>query len=184
VWAIRFELDTSHRLRLLAPSAQAMTKESACDADDHGYTHDPRRALRDEPEAVDAATLEHYAADAHERFAGQPGRRAEHAKRQVRTQGERAKRLAAAGVDVAPALEQLAPPPRQPRTPTRGRVTVIVACVPFAWVGVLIVGIVAGMLLLKATCGSVSCDIPAHRADKPLNPKRPRRLRARPLLKR
>jgi hypothetical protein len=60
VWAIRFELDTRHVPRLVHRQSE------------RGYTSNERDALPDEPEAIDAATLADYTADAHDRFAGQP----------------------------------------------------------------------------------------------------------------
>jgi hypothetical protein len=55
VWVIRFEYEPDIP-RLLAPAAH-----DARDADEHGYTSDPRRALPDEPEAVAAVVLDEFA---------------------------------------------------------------------------------------------------------------------------
>jgi hypothetical protein len=55
VWAIRFELDTSHRPRFMHRLSE------------RGYTANERDAVPEEPAAVVAATQERLAAEAHER---------------------------------------------------------------------------------------------------------------------
>ena len=71
VWAIRFRLLTSHdKPRLLMPIGAGHHDPHANPGvdtpADHGYTADPRRAVRDEPEAVDQATQDRYARHARE----------------------------------------------------------------------------------------------------------------------
>jgi len=78
----------------------------AGDGERPGYTTNPARAI-DDLETVDDQTLEFFTADAHERWAGQPGRRVEQARRRLRTVGDRLKRLSIAGLDVSPELEEL-----------------------------------------------------------------------------
>lgn len=106
VWVIRFELDRSHRARLLAPAARA-----ARDGDEHGYTENPRRALRDEPEAVDAQVLNEYVADARAREAGQSGRREELLRRRAKSLALRLRQEAVTaqrnGTDITGALDQI-----------------------------------------------------------------------------
>ncbi|PTL55734.1 hypothetical protein [Paraconexibacter algicola] len=92
VWIVRFRLLDAPRL---------LASDSS-----HGYTTRARDALPDEPEAVDDATLEHFARDAAERRAGEPGRRAEHARRLMRANQERTKRLLAADPAAVLALEE------------------------------------------------------------------------------
>lgn len=72
VWAIRFRLLTSHdKPRLLMPIGAGHHDPHANPGvdtpADHGYTADPRRAVRDEPEAVDQATQDRYARHAREK---------------------------------------------------------------------------------------------------------------------
>ncbi len=55
VWAIRFQRDTSYRPRFMHRLSE------------RGYTSNERDAVPDEPEAVDAATQERFAAEARER---------------------------------------------------------------------------------------------------------------------
>jgi hypothetical protein len=55
VWAIGFQLDTSHRPRFMHRLSE------------RGYTANERDAVPEEPEAVDAATQERFAAEARER---------------------------------------------------------------------------------------------------------------------
>lgn len=100
VWAIQFTLDTTHRPRLLTPATRPR-------GDELGYTENLGAAMRDAGEAIDPALLEHYTRDAHERFTGEPGRRAELARRRLRSLHERAKRLNRDGVDVTSAIDQL-----------------------------------------------------------------------------
>jgi hypothetical protein len=104
VWVITFQLDTSHHPRLLVPAAG-----DERDADELRYTEDPGRALRDEPEAIDAGLLAYYTADAHDRFAGLPGRREEALRRRYRSLANRLRQSAAdavrSGVDVSAELD-------------------------------------------------------------------------------
>lgn len=83
------ELLRAHEPRLMRPK--------------RGYTTDPDRAMRGEGEAVDAVTLEAYALDAAERRRGEPGRREEALRRQIRTLATRLRQVALsadrAGVD-------------------------------------------------------------------------------------
>lgn len=106
VWVIRFELDRSHRPRLLAPASRGER-----DGDEHGYTDNPRRALRDEPEAIDRQSLEQYIVDAHTREAGRPGRREEVLKSRARSLAVRLRQETIAadrnGVDVTNELDQI-----------------------------------------------------------------------------
>lgn len=68
-----------------------------------GYTNRPGLAMRDEPEAIDAELLEFYTQDAHERWAGHPGRRTELAKKRASSLARRLRQhaveLANAGRD-------------------------------------------------------------------------------------
>ncbi len=61
VWALFFELDRGHVPRLLHRQSE------------RGYTTNPRDAVPDEPEAVDAATLTRYAKKARERDTARGG---------------------------------------------------------------------------------------------------------------
>lgn len=93
VWAVTFEVDKSHRQRLLAPAARPR-------GDELGYTGSPAHAMRgtaDAGAAVDPAILEFYAQDARERFQGDPGRRRDIALKRLRSEKERARRLLQAG---------------------------------------------------------------------------------------
>ena len=91
VWLVRFELDVSHRPRLLAARSQ------------HGYTADPREALPEEPEAVSSEVLKSFAAENRARFEGQRGDRQhrEEAKKIGRRARELRLRAARQGLDVA-----------------------------------------------------------------------------------
>lgn len=93
VWAVTFEIDRSHRHRLLAPAGRPR-------GDELGYTSSPAHAMRgtaDAGAALDPAILDFYAEDAHERFAGDPGRRKDIALKRLRSEKERARRLLQAG---------------------------------------------------------------------------------------
>jgi hypothetical protein len=119
VWAITFEMRGEPRF--LAPSGDGSglryrklptgrltVADQADDLDtDLGYATNPGRAMRDEPEAVDTATLARFTADAADRRAGEPGRRAEHARRLMRANQERVKRLLAAEADPSELLAVL-----------------------------------------------------------------------------
>ena len=76
-----------------------------------GYTTEPAQALPDEPEAIEAAVLEYFTADAHERFTGLPGRREEALRRRARSLANRLRQEAVAGLraglDVSAELDHL-----------------------------------------------------------------------------
>lgn len=96
IWVVRFELDSSHRTRLLAARSQ------------FGYTGDPREALAEEPEAIDRVTLEHYAAEA--RDADSERERKRHERWEQLTAAEKVAALegaAAEGMDVRRALARV-----------------------------------------------------------------------------
>lgn len=89
VWVITFRLlhaprslahggdDSGLRYRVTSTGRHQAVEHLDDRDSDRGYTSAARSAMRDEPEAVDDALLKIYSADAAERFAGQPGRRAE-----------------------------------------------------------------------------------------------------------
>ena len=96
VWLVRFELDASHRPRLLAARSQ------------HGYTADPREALPEEPEAIDRATLDHYAKEARDADADRESKR--HERWEKMSAAEKVSALegaAAEGLDVHRALARV-----------------------------------------------------------------------------
>lgn len=106
VWIVGFELDRSHRPRLLAPTARGER-----DGDEYGYTDNPTRSLRDEPEAVDASILAKFAEDAAMRWRGLPGSREEHLRRRERSLRIRLRQAALnagrAGVDITRQLDSI-----------------------------------------------------------------------------
>ncbi len=113
VWAIRFELRLPPRL--LAPAGDGsgfhyktldpaegkkggrvtVVEHPDDSVTDLGYTLTPARAMRGEPEAIDDQWLKQIVEDSRERWAGDPGRRVEHARRLMRANQERARMLLA-----------------------------------------------------------------------------------------
>jgi hypothetical protein len=86
VWAITFRVDTEHRPRLM----RARPNEAG------DYTETALDAMRGEPEAIPAGLLDYYTKDAHERFAGQPGRREENLRKYSSSLANRLRQAAVA----------------------------------------------------------------------------------------
>jgi hypothetical protein len=105
VWVITFRLVDAPRLLAAAPSS---AEDRAHDSDsDHGYTTNPARAVRDEPEAVDEATLDRITADAHTRAASRPGQREEALRRRAQSLAKRLRQLDGADTAAAGELDQI-----------------------------------------------------------------------------
>jgi hypothetical protein len=104
VLVVRFSLDTTERPRMLMALG-------ARGGDELGYTENPGRAVRDEPECVDETFQKWISADAYDRSMGLPGRREEALRKRGKTLSTRlsqAVRVAdPESMEVAASLERI-----------------------------------------------------------------------------